>query len=685
MSVMTLVPSGPLWQDVVFDVESDGLLDQLTVMHCLVLRDIPTNAVMSCSDDPRWLAAGNPSIAQGLDVLSKAKRVYAHNGVSFDAPAITKLYPAFRFSGKLRDTFLVASLRWAHVKESDYQLSRRGSFPARLAGSHMLEAWGHRLGCPKGEYTKWCEENGLEPWAEWRPEMQTYCEADTDTTRRLVLHIRKMGGISEQSVEIEHKLRAYLSAQERNGWPFDIDKAHALVARLSARREVLGQQLIAAFGSWYVQDGKVPFVPKRSNKKLGVEEGCPYTKLKLVEFNPTSRQHICGRLQTLYGWKPATFTDNGQPELNDDIIKLLPYAEAPLLAEYLLVSKRLGQISEGKQAWLNHETKDGYQGGKMTLLSHIHGRVKQNAAVTHRATHSSPNIAQTPKVGVPYGAECRELFTVPKGWVLVGSDASGLELRCLAHYMARYDDGAYIKTILEGKNEDGTDVHSVNRDALGLPVVLPDGQKGRDLAKTFIYAFLYGSGDLNLGQLIGVSAEEIAAYQLDVKLWKKTVERLRKRDNATDPHTVACAIKGATLKARFLKNTPALKLLIAAVAEAAVTTGYLTMPDGRRTYIRHKHAALNSLLQSAGAVICKAWIVEFDRRLTEEFGPQGWDGQWAALGWIHDEVQIACRPEIAPRVEQILIDSIRSITELFAWRCPLDGAATTGGNWKETH
>jgi DNA polymerase-1 len=671
----------PTWQDVVFDVETDGLLDGLSVIHCLVLRDIDTNAVMSCTD------SGDPavyhSIEDGLAVLARAKRVYAHNGVSFDLPAITKLYPDYRLGGTLRDTFLVASLRWAHIRESDYSLSKKSKFPARLSGSHTLEAWGYRLGCQKGEYSKWCEEQGIDPWAQWSPAMQSYCEGDTDTTRALVLHIRRMGGISEQSVEIEHALRAYLSQQERNGWPFDLEKAQALCARLSARREALSQQLIDAFGSWYVPNGVT--TPKRGNKKQGIEPGCSYTKMKLVQFNPTSRQHICNRLQVLYGWKPSSLTESGQPELNDDIIKQLPYKEAPLIAEYLLVSKRLGQLSEGKQAWFNHTTTAGYQGGQLTGLQHIHGRVKQNHAVTHRAAHSNPNIAQVPKVGSPFGAECRELFTVPKGWVLVGSDASGLELRCLAHYMARYDNGAYVKTILEGRNEDGTDIHSVNRNALGLPVILPTGEKGRDKAKTFIYAFLYGSGDLNLGQLIGVSTDEIEAYKRDRKLWLRTIEKLRKRDQGTDDHTVACAIKGATLKASFLKNVPALKHLIDAVSAAASTHGYLTMPDGRRTYIRHKHAALNSLLQSAGAIICKAWIVEFNRRLVAEFGEQGWNAQWAGLGWIHDEVQLACRPEIAPRVCEILVESIESITELFAWRCPLTGEAKVGGNWKDTH
>lgn len=671
-------PAAPTWQNVIFDVETDGLLDSLSRIHCLVLRDLDTNAVLSCTDDPRGRALGYRPVQEGLAVLAQAAKVYAHNGVSFDLPAITKLYPEFRLSGVLRDTFLVASMRWAHIAPQDYARAREGSFPANLAGSHSLEAWGYRLKCYKGEYTKWCEQHGLDPWAEWRPEMQTYCEQDTEVTRLLVQHIRKAGGLSEHAIQIEHDLRAYLAQQERNGWPFDMEKAQALYARLSARREELSQQLINAFGEWYVPNGV--HVPKRDNRRQGIYAGCAYTRIRLVQFNPQSRKHIIGRLKRLYGWQPTSFTDSGEPELNDDIIKALPYPEAPLLAEYLLVSKRLGQLAEGKEAWLKHATADGYQGGRLTGRLHIHGRVKQNHAVTHRAAHANPNIAQVPKVGVPYGAECRELFHVPDGWVQIGADASGLELRCLAHYMARYDGGAYGKTILEGRNEDGTDIHSVNRDALGLV-----GKEGRDKAKTFIYAFLYGSGDLNLGQLLGVTPDEITAYKANRKGWREARDRLKKRGLAADDHTVACLMKGGELKRRFLSNTPALKNLIDAVSEAAKTRGYFVMPDGRRTYIRHQHAALNSLLQSAGAIICKQWIVLFARKLTAEFGPQGWTGKWAALGWIHDEVQLAVRPEIADRVCEILVETIREVGVLFNWRCPLDGEAKVGANWKETH
>jgi DNA polymerase-1 len=406
------------------------------------------------------------------------------------------------------------------------------------------------------------------------------------------------------------------------------------------------------------------------------------TKIELVEFNPGSRQHIADRLQKLYGWKPATFTPSGQPEVNEDTLLSLPQdiPGVKMLVEYLLVVKRLGQLAEGDNAWLKLATKDKPEGGKLTGMYHVHGVCLQSGTVTHRAAHFKPNLGQVPAVGAPYGEDCRALFGVPQGWVQVGADASGLELRELSHYMARFDGGAYGKTVTEGKNEDGTDIHSVNRDALGLV-----GKPGRNKAKTFIYAFLYGSGDLNLGQLMAPSEEEVRALLSDVDKTRDAREQLKKRELPTDDHTTACFILGGQLRARFLKNLPALNSLITEVKDKAKGQKYLQLHDGRRVPIRHQHAALNSLLQGSGAIVCKRWGVRFNRRLTAEFGEQGWAGQWAALGWIHDEYQIAVRPEIADRVRQILVEEIEAVGREFNMRVPLTGEAKQGAHWAATH
>lgn len=620
----------------VADIETDGLLPELTRLHCLSVRDVAEGSVLTCSDQP-----GYTPIEHGLTVLADADASYWHNGLSFDIPAIQKVYPRWRPKGLVRDTLVMAQAAYAHIRDGDFERAKRGSLPKRLIGSHKLEAWGYRLGVHKGEYTEWCKEHGLDPWSAWRPEMSTYCDGDTATTRALLLRIEATSGLTAEAIETEHELAEYLLQQERNGWPFDVAKAQALAAKLAARREELSHALIEKFGTWKAPDGK-PFVPKRDNAKLGYTAGVPVQKFKQVQFNPSSRAHIERCLREHYGWRPSKLTKTGQAEITDDTLAALSeIPEAALITEFLLVQKRLGLLSEGNAGWMRHAKPH-----PVTGAYHIHHRVKQNNAITHRASHVSPNLAQVPKVGSPFGAESRELFTVPPGWVQVGADVSGLELRNLAHYMSRWDGGSYAQVVLAG------DIHTVNMQAAGLAT--------RNDAKTFIYAYIYGEGDEARG----------------AKFLPKTATAEQRRK------------KGKAVAKKFTDSLPALGSLQDAVRSKLKQRGgpgYILMPDGRRTYIAHEHSALNYLLQGSGAIICKRWIVEFSRRLTAHFGPQGWSGQWAALGWIHDEVQLAVRPEIVDEVKAILIDSIRHITTHYRWRVPLDGEAKEGANWRETH
>lgn len=616
----------------VADIETNGLLHELTKVHSLVLRNLESGAVLSYADQP-----GYTPIEKGLEQLARADKSYWHNGIHFDIPALRKVYPRWTITeDRIRDTLIIARMRWAHIKDTDYDRVRRKRLPGKLVGSHSLEAWGYRLGVYKGEFGKTTD------WSEWTPDMQTYCEQDTEVGRALVVRIRQ-AGVSPQSVETEHELAWYLAAQQRNGVPFDKERAVTLHSRLAARREELANGLREEFGSWLARDKT--FIPKRDDKVRGYVAGAEVTKLKWVQFNPASRDHIANRLTRLYGWQPTEFTETGKPAVDETTLKGLEFPAAKALNEYLLVDKRLGQLSEGKQAWLRCVTEAGTDGGKVTGLEHIHGSINQNGCVTHRASHSYPNLGQVPKVTSEYGPECRELFYVPAGWQLMGADASGLELRCLAHYMARYDGGAYRDVILNG------DVHAVNRDALGL-----SGKEGRDIAKTFIYAFLYGAGDEKIGSIIlplGTPKQQQAA--------------------------------GKALRAKFLKGLPAMRYLTESVRAKAKSQGYLQLIDGRRAYVRSEHAALNTLLQGTGAVICKRWLVEFNRRMLVSFGPQGWRHDWAALLWVHDEIQVAVRQIIAEAVARIAVEAITAMTDHFAFRCPLTGEAGLGANWRETH
>jgi DNA polymerase I-like protein with 3'-5' exonuclease and polymerase domains len=590
-------------------------------------------------------------LEMGFKMLEQATELFCHNGTKHDYPLIRKLHPTVKLTAKLNDSLVMARLRFAHQKELDFAAARsaRNPLPKSLIGKHSLEAWGHRMGHPKADFAG--------PFDDWTPEMQTYCDQDVDTNAALVLYLLpKMRGW-ERALNMELQLADYLARQERNGWPFNQDAAKELQGTLAAAREEYAEKLRLHFGSWEKPVKKL-FIPKRDNAKMGYVKGVPFQKYKTIHFNPGSRDQIADRLITVYGWKPTLFTESGKPQVDENAVRGLPYPIIPDLLEYLLLDKRLGQLVEGPQAWFKHMTDTRSQGGALTGLVHIHGSCNPGGTVTHRCSHAYPNLGQVPKVGKPWGAECRSLFYIPEGWVQMGADESGLELRCLAHYMGKYDNGDYARIIIEGSREDRTEIHTRNQDILGLPDEPADGRTttGRDAVKTYFYAYLYGAGDLKLGKILYPGLSE-------------------KKQKAL----------GAKARKRFLGGLPALKLLTDELAKSVKNKGYLRLPDGRLAFIRHPHAALNTLLQGAGAVISKQWVVEFSKRMTARFGEQGWSGQWAALGFIHDEIQIAVRPEIREEACRIAVESAQYITEVFNWRCPLDGEAKLGANWKETH
>jgi len=623
---------------IAFDIESDGLLETATRLHCLVLRDMESKTLLSCSSQP-----GTPSIEEGLELLSSAKRIYGHNIMYFDLPLLSKLYPEWKPQGEIRDTLLIAQMRFAHQKDLDWPAFKRGHLPGALIGLHTIEAWGYRLGVKK-------VGADIEDWSTWTPLMQQRCESDTKIVKRLAEHIRLAGGVSKRSVEIEHELADYLRQQEANGWPFDMEKADALLKLLSSERGQIEHDLVEEFGSWQQSLGM--WTPKRNDKKRGYVAGVPVEKFKTVTFNPGSRIHIAKRLIEDYGWEPTARTEKGQWEVSEETLKGLTYPPVPKLMRYLLLDKRLGQLAEGAQGWLKHATPDMPLGGKLTGMFHIHHRVKQNGTITHRAAHASPNLGQVPTVDNPFGPECRGLFRVPSSrkagpsaWVELGVDVSGLELRCLAHYMARYDDGAYGAVVLAPKGSDN-EIHLYNSNILGVD---------RPTGKTFIYAYLYGAGDGKLGLIIKPGATEAVQEKVGKKARK-----------------------------HFQTAIPALGYLDEAVKRTA-QQGYLNLIDGRRVYIREEHAALNSQLQGTGAVICKAWIMHAQRHLVTRIGPQGWTNEWAAMGWIHDEVQIAVRNRVREEAAAIWIESIRGLQDYFSFRLPLDGEAKFGRNWAECH
>jgi DNA polymerase-1 len=646
----------------VADLETDGLLDSVTRLHCLAIGEADGGPITPYCDQK-----GYAPLSEGLNRLSEAAVTVWHNGVKFDVPVLQKLYPRLKLRGRVTDTLILTRLMFPNVLESDSAAPPHKRLANKLFGSHKLEAWGHRLGVMKGEYTG--------GWEGWNQEMMDYNVQDVAVTCALLHHCNAQG-YSEQAISIEHEFAEIIARQERHGFAFDEARAHALYARLVKRRLELSSELKANFPPWFAPAGV--FTPKKDNKRLGYVAGAPVTKIARTEFNASSRHHIADRLKKLRGWEPTEYTPSGQPKIDETILEKLPWGEAKVLAEHFLVEKRIGQLAEGDQAWL-----------KLVRNGAIHGSVNTNGAVTGRCTHSNPNVSQTPKVGSPYGEECRSLYHARKGFLLVGVDLASVELRCLSHFMARWDDGAYGLAVVEGKEEDGTDVHSLNCKALGMDpktvyVVLGKTQKGRNCAKTFIYAFLYGAGDEKIGTIVGVSDEEIKQFPYKhPKAWESAKKRLRKAGRTPTPLTCGLIVKGGLLKAEFLKMTPALASLRQAVEATAKKRGHLIGLDGRRLHVRSAHAALNTLLQSAGALLAKVATI----LAIQELNSRGyrWGKDYALVCHCHDELQLEAREDIADEVGHIVVEAMRKAGEFFKFRVPIDGTAKIGRTWADTH
>jgi len=569
----------------IFDLETDGLVP--TKIHCIAIDGTVYT-----------------DIDRAVEILGTASVIVGHNIIGFDIPAIQKFYPYFNPSNVV-DTLVLSRLIFPNMLERDMI---RKDYPRKLVGRHSLEAWGHRLGLHKGDY-----DGG---WEVCSQEMLDYCLQDVAVTSKLYEKLIAED-FSKESILLEHQVAQIIKEQQIRGFAFDVHKAQQLAATLADRREQIKRLLAVVFLDWEI---RTPFIPKVNNKTRGYVKGVEIDKIKVITFNPGSRDHVANRLQVLKGWKPKAFTPDGKPKIDEAILSKLDYPEAKLLSEYYMVQKRIGMLSEGNQAWLKHEVN-----------GRIHGAVNTNGAITGRATHFNPNVAQVPSNGVPYGEDCRSLFTVAKDKVLVGIDLSGLELRCLAHYMMPYDNGVYANEILNG------DIHVVNQRAAGLST--------RSEAKTFIYALIYGAGAGKMGEIVGAGVKA-----------------------------------GSAIRKKFLDATPALGTLMKNVQRAS-NKGFVFGIDGRKIKIRNQHSSLNALLQNCGAVLCKQFLVEFDKLLTTK----DLHSRASQVAWIHDEIQVECDPDIADKIGELALLAIAKAGEHFKFRLKLDGEYNIGNNWAETH
>ena len=557
-------------------------------------------------------------------LIASSETVIAHNLIGFDGPVLKKCWGVTIPARKAKDTLILSRL-----------------YNPNIEGGHSLKAWGERVGEKKIDYEQRWKETGLEGNCYDNPSlplMFEYCQQDVAVLVKVEQLIDKMldqDKFSPECRKLEHDVAIIIQKQHEHGFKLDIQKAQGLLATLSGKMVDIENQLQTIFppvieemkkpAYWLL--GSYQAATKAELKQVLKDAGLKPSladdavagpmKTKSIPFNPGSRQQIAERLQGL-GVKFSKTTDKGSIIVDEKVLEKIDLPEAKALLEYLMLQKRVAQVS----SWLEEVGEDG----------RVHGRVNTNGAVTGRMTHSSPNMAQVPNSGSVYGPECRELWTVDKDNVLVGADASGLELRMLAHYMK---DEGYVRTVCDGSSKDGTDVHTVNQRAAGLAT--------RDAAKTFIYAFLYGAGDAKIGSIVGGSS-----------------------------------VQGAKLKAKFLEQTPALNVLIKRV-HAAADQGFVRGLDGRKIWVRSSHAALNSLLQGAGAIVMKKALVLLSNHLHKQKIVHGFCAN------VHDEWQIETKKQYADVVGKLAVQSIEEAGKELGLFCPVSGEYNVGVNWKETH
>ena len=535
--------------------------------------------------------------ASFLDAVDLEKDTFiAHNGIDFAFPVLEKLWN-IEIKNKV-DTLVLSRL-----------------FNPDRSGGHSLGAWGNRLGFRKIDFNK---------FDEYSEEMREYCEQDVYITVQLYRHLLQESiDFSQQSIELEHDIADIISRQSRYGFYLDQKKAVDLLVETQSKADTIKSNIKKYFAPKVkvIRDDLPKYTKNGDISKVGLRQfqykdiAGPFWSIEFEEFNPASHKQVVERMEEA-GWKPTEFTPKGSPKVSEANLATLPDT-APEPAKKLSEWKMLETRWKTVESWLNALGNDG----------RVHGKVFSLGAVTGRMTHADPNMANIVAVYKPYGQQSRECWTVPNNdYRICGMDAQGLELRMLAHYMK---DDAYAEEVVNG------DPHTVTMQALDID--------DRALAKTFIYAFLYGASPSKLGSILNLSQSQ-----------------------------------GGVIRQRFLNNMPSLQNLLARVEQVA-DRGYIRGIDGRRLYVRSSHAALNTLLQGGGAILCKQWSICMDRAIEKE------RLRAKLVNTIHDELQFEVHRQDADRVAELAQSSIREAGHLLKLRVQMDAEAKIGFSWADTH
>ena len=656
-----------------FDTESDGFVGNATKVHCIGIINVETGSELSFGPD---------QINKACRLLAEASELIGHNIQRHDLPLLRKLGLFTPTPGTtIRDTMVMSRLMRPALKADDMA---RGDMPSQYVGKHSIGAWGYRLGERKGDYAQLrraealahgiTDEKAIERyvWGVYNEDMHAYMMQDCRTNFALWKELNP-DQYSQDAVQLEHRVSTVCNAMEEAGVPFDTRAAGELHAVLTERKHALETKLKQTFGSWWAPVSPDPtkciFIPKRDNARLGYLEGYPIKKYKKVDFNPGSRDHIAKVLMDR-GWKPTKFTEGGKPQLDEETIAGVAsrYPEMDGIGELLMVEKRLSQLMGSKQSLLDSVKEDG----------RIHGVINPMGTITSRAAHMFPNLGQVPSAKKPFGVDFRRMFRAPAGWKIVGADMSGLELRGLAHYLTPYDNGEYAKVVLTG------DVHWANAIAMGLA----DGERDKenhlhtivreDGSKRFIYAYVYGAGDLQVGTIVleCLVNARCNAGEAGEALYGKFFG-----SNLSPSEPVIRAI-GRTIRDDFRERIPGYDKFLTLVEEQVYKRNRLRGIDKRIIPVRSVHSAVNFMIQSSGAILCKRWLADSYEEMQRTF-KEGADFFYAL--WVHDEIQVCCKEQIAEPVGEILVRNARKAGEPYGFRVPLDSQYSIGDTWADTH
>jgi DNA polymerase I len=607
----------------VVDIEADGLLGTVRSIHCIVIGDLDSDQVDEY---------GPEQIDDALAHLARAAVLVGHNIASYDLEILRRLRGWTPPAGcKILDTLIAGRTILPNLEDLDDQATAMGDPPlGKLRGRYSLEAWGIRLDHPK-------TGTEIEDWSRWTPEMQARCVGDVALCKKL-FHFLNSDDYSQEALALEHRVAAICARITSDGAPFDREAALQLQEQWTARRADLARRLALQF---------------------------PGTKLS----SPTQ----IAKLLEARGWVPDQRTEKtGRPKIDDALLETIPatYPEFAGLAEHHIISRRLAQLYSGKQAWCRQVGDDG----------RIHGGLLHIGTPHSRARHFKPNLAQVPnpKKGKPFATECRSLFRDPE-WVFVTADQAGLQDRSFAHDLAPFDNGAYAATFAA---KGTSDIHWQTSIALGLAAPGTVRDKANKVheaireggGKRFRYAFLFGVGAATAGRIICDASRAAAAIDPNSDLQQRLF------GGAVHPNQEALTRVGKQALNRFETATPGLRRLRESLQAHIRQHGWLPGLDGRRVPVRALYTALNYSVTSSEAIICKRWLVRVYDELCSRFR-YGWDGDVVIALWVHDEIAVACRPEIAEQVGEILVRHASEPGEYYHFRVPLEADYKIGASW----